>query len=298
MAYIPVVWQNEVPNGLPLRYKITDFDGTVLAEGAMIELLNALTPGTPVNATNLNHIEQGVKTAQDTADSGVSKANAAQGAANLAQTAANTAQATANTAKTSAATAQTAANSAAASASAAQATANTANTGATNALAAAASAQSTANTANTAAATANTNANAAMTEALARVPIIGYAERTTEFSTASKTFVDVTSLSVNINMPSTGTVLVWVSGTFRAAALYDAAEVLLVIDGTASGATAKKSCNSATTDVSWVPFSLVFRKTGVLAGTRTIKLQARQAGPGTSTIYIDTGNIMVLAYQD
>jgi hypothetical protein len=298
MAYIPVVWTNEVPNGLPLRYKITDFDGTVLAEGAMIELLNAVVPGTPVNAANLNHLEQGVKTAQDTADSGVSKANAAQGAANLAQTAANTAQATANTAKTSAAAAQTSANSAAASASAAQSTANTANTGATNALAAAASAQSTANTANANANTAIGDAAAAMTEALARAAIFGYAERTTEFSTASEAFVDVTSLSVTVNMPAAGTIMVWASGSIRAASLYGAANVRAVIDGTASPVTAKKSNNSATTDISWVPFNIIYRK-AVTAGAKVVKLQMQQSGgPGNGTVYMETGNIMVLAFQD
>jgi hypothetical protein len=284
MAYIPVVWTNEVPNGLPLRYKITDFDGTVLAEGAMIELLNALTPGTPVNATNLNHIEQGVKTAQDTADSGVSKANAAQGSANLAQTAANTAQATANTAKTNAAAAQTAANSAAASASAAQATANTANTTAINAAAAAASAQSTANT--------------ALAEATERIPIIGYAERTTEFSTASETFVDVTSLSVTVTMPAAGTILVMASGSIRAASMYGAANVRAMIDGTASPVTAKKSNNSATTDISWVPFNIVYRK-AVTAGSKVVKLQMQQSGgSGNGTVYMETGNILVLAFQN
>jgi hypothetical protein len=304
-VYQVTEWKNETPNGLPLRYKLTDLDGTIISEGALIELLNQVVPGTPVNATNLNKIEQGIKAASDTADSALSKANTAQGSANLANTAAGKAQTAADAAKASAAAAQTSANSAAASASAAQSTANSASTGATNALAAAASAQSTANTANTAANTANTNASnaaadaaAALAAALARVPIFGYAERTTEFSTPSATPVDVTGLSVTLNLPGPCTVVAMASGAIRGDALYAAARVQISIDGVLGAIEAHKSVNSATTDISWVPFGINGYKANVPAGNRVIKVTLKNASGGNGNAIMENGNLIVAAFRN
>jgi hypothetical protein len=291
-------WKNETPNGLPLRFRITDLDGSIISEGALIELLNLVIPGTPVDATHLNKIEQGIKAASDTADNGLSKANAAQGAANLANTAAGKAQTAADAAKASAATAQTAANSAAASASAAQSTANTANTGATNALAAAASAQSTANTANTAAGNAAAAAANALAEATERIPLFGYAERTTEFSTASATPVDVTGLSVTLNLPGPCTVIAMASGTIRGDALYAAALVQISIDGVLGAIEAHKSVNSATTDISWVPFGINGYKANVPAGSRVIKVTLKNASGGNGNAIMEKGNLIVTAYRN
>lgn len=64
MAYSPTTWSDEVPNTSPLRYKITLNGGTVLAADATIELITPVTAGTPVNATNLNKLEQGIAKAR------------------------------------------------------------------------------------------------------------------------------------------------------------------------------------------------------------------------------------------
>lgn len=58
--YEPIGFENEVPSATPLKYKITDDTEGVIAESATIELETPVTPGTPLNATNLNHIEQGI----------------------------------------------------------------------------------------------------------------------------------------------------------------------------------------------------------------------------------------------
>lgn len=68
--YVPKSWADEVPNTTPLRFKITLSNGTVLAADATIELVTAITAGTPVNASNLNHMEQGIKAAQDGVNAG------------------------------------------------------------------------------------------------------------------------------------------------------------------------------------------------------------------------------------
>lgn len=58
--YEPIGFKNEVPSTTPLKYKIIDDTEGVIAESATIELETPVTPGTPLNAENLNHIEQGI----------------------------------------------------------------------------------------------------------------------------------------------------------------------------------------------------------------------------------------------
>lgn len=58
--YEPIGFEDEVPNATPLKYKITDDTEGVIAESATIELETPVIPGTPLNAANLNHIEQGI----------------------------------------------------------------------------------------------------------------------------------------------------------------------------------------------------------------------------------------------
>jgi hypothetical protein len=84
IIYEPTVWENEVPNGSPTRYAITKSDGTVLDPGATIEIINLVTPGTPLDATHLNKMEQGIKSAQESANNADSDAATAQSAANQA----------------------------------------------------------------------------------------------------------------------------------------------------------------------------------------------------------------------
>lgn len=108
--YVKRVWENEVPNGAP-RYRITMPDGSII-EGASIELLNEVSPGTPVNAQNLNHIEDGIYNAQETANTASASAILAQSLANIATANAATAQASANTGIANASAAQELASSA------------------------------------------------------------------------------------------------------------------------------------------------------------------------------------------
>lgn len=266
MAYVKTVWTNEIANGLPLRYKITNFDDTVIAEGATIEMLNNPVPGTPVNATNLNKLETGLEAAAAVADTGVAAAAAAQGTANLANSAATTAQATANTGVANAATAQSSASSAAAAAAAAQGTANTA-------ITAAATAQTTANTGVTNAATAQATANSALAKAAHNLSMVDLAS---EVSAAGETaYAD--ALTATVTLTATGRIRVRAYGRMRGSALYSSPAARLVIDGTADAFLTGFQLGLDPADQSWRPFAAEWFRAGIGAGTRMVKLQFRNA---------------------
>lgn len=125
-------------------------------------------------------------------------------------------------------------------------------------------------------------------------PLFASANNTSGFETASATYVDITSLLVNINMPTAGTILAFASGSFRAAQVYDAITLRLMIDGTASDVVAAKSCNGSQ-DVSWVPFTSVFVKV-VSAGTRVVKAQLANTGAGHNTVYMGNANIIAIGF--
>jgi hypothetical protein len=105
--YTPQAWQDEIPQTTPLRFKITLANGTVLAADATIELVTPVTPGTPINAARLTHMEEGIDTAQDTANDALDAANSAQTAATAAEDAAEDAETAAAAATTTAGTANT-----------------------------------------------------------------------------------------------------------------------------------------------------------------------------------------------
>ncbi len=66
--YTPTNWENETPISSPVKYRIVDdVLGEVVSSGT-IEIITSVTAGTPLNSTLLNHIEQGIKDAQDTAN--------------------------------------------------------------------------------------------------------------------------------------------------------------------------------------------------------------------------------------
>lgn len=77
-TYTPTVWEDEAPASTPVKYSITDDTNGVLAASAEIAPVTTIAPGTPLNATNLNKIENGVKTAQDDANIAIAAAAAAQ----------------------------------------------------------------------------------------------------------------------------------------------------------------------------------------------------------------------------
>lgn len=59
--YTKTTWTNETPYSTPIKYAITDDSAGVVAASATIELVfPATAEGTPVSATNLNHMEQGI----------------------------------------------------------------------------------------------------------------------------------------------------------------------------------------------------------------------------------------------
>jgi hypothetical protein len=126
-------------------------------------------------------------------------------------------------------------------------------------------------------------------------PLFASAVNTSGFETASTPYVDITSLSVSVTMPSAGTILAFASGSFRAAQVYDAASLRLMIDGTASDVVSTKSCNSGSTDISWVPFCAVFSK-NVTAGVKIIKAQFANTGAGHNTVYLGNSNLIAVGF--
>ena len=58
--YTPVTWSDEVPGESPIKYIITDDVNGELGGSATIAMKTAPTVGTSLNATNMNHIEQGI----------------------------------------------------------------------------------------------------------------------------------------------------------------------------------------------------------------------------------------------
>jgi hypothetical protein len=280
--YTPTQWKNETPDSVPLLYRITNSSGPVISESALIELLTVVTPGTPVNATNLNHIETGISDAQTTANEATAAAEAAQSLAAAGVSNAAAAQSTANTAVSAAAAAQATANSAVGAASNAQTTANTG-------VESASAAQTTANTA-------LANAAAALTAANARAGIFSSLDNAAGFSTSSSSYLDVTGSSLTVNMPAAGTIIAFASGSMRAPNTYDSCSLRLVIDGTNAPNPATKYC-SGSTDSSWVPFCTLWMK-HVSSGNRTIKLQLSNQGAGGGTVQIGATSLVVFALRD
>jgi hypothetical protein len=62
MAYTKTTWANELPSE-PIRYDILEDDNTPLYEDVQINLASSVVAGTPVNAANLNKIEDGIEAA-------------------------------------------------------------------------------------------------------------------------------------------------------------------------------------------------------------------------------------------
>lgn len=104
--------------------------------------------------------------------------------------------------------------------------------------------------------------------------IAGMVQRTSEFSTASASFVDVTSVSFTLSLPSACTVLVMASGSMRIGVAGNEAHFRAMVDGVGDGSYSMVSAYDAG-DLGWKPLGYTYLKTGVGAGTRTIKAQLR-----------------------
>jgi hypothetical protein len=68
MPYIPTVWSNETPASTPIKYTITDDDLGEIAASATIAAATSITPGTPLDSTNLNKMEEGIRAAMEEAE--------------------------------------------------------------------------------------------------------------------------------------------------------------------------------------------------------------------------------------
>lgn len=77
MPYTKQTWQDEVPQSAPVKYSITDDALGEIATSAIIEVETPIAAGSPVNAARLNHMEDGIETAQTTAETAAETANAA-----------------------------------------------------------------------------------------------------------------------------------------------------------------------------------------------------------------------------
>jgi len=71
MPYNKTNWENEVPQTTPVKYEIVDDTSGIIAASATIDPVTIITPGTPLNSTNLNKLEEGVRVAQETAEAQV-----------------------------------------------------------------------------------------------------------------------------------------------------------------------------------------------------------------------------------
>ena len=65
MSYTPTEWTDEVPASTPVKYTVRDSGGSILYDDVTIEVKTSLTPGTQLNAANMNKLEGGV---EDNAD--------------------------------------------------------------------------------------------------------------------------------------------------------------------------------------------------------------------------------------
>lgn len=73
MPYTKQTWTDEVPASTPVRYKISESTDGDITPDAKIEVVTSVTAGSPVNATRLNYMEDGIETAQETAEAAIPK---------------------------------------------------------------------------------------------------------------------------------------------------------------------------------------------------------------------------------
>jgi hypothetical protein len=78
MPYVPTVWEDEVPDSSPVKYKLEDDTAGVLGASVEITTVTDITPGTPLNASKMNKIEAGIEAAQAAAEAAQADADAAQ----------------------------------------------------------------------------------------------------------------------------------------------------------------------------------------------------------------------------
>lgn len=127
----------------------------------------------------------------------------------------------------------------------------------------------------------------------------GIVTNANQFTTTNTTYTDVTGFTVSITTTKTCTILAWCRAHVENGTVDENSRMQLVIDGTNSGEAinARRTTNS----LQGVMMEIFGRKTGVAAGTITVKGQVRSGNTGTTTFYgpdvqASAGNgIMVIA---
>jgi hypothetical protein len=132
--------------------------------------------------------------------------------------------------------------------------------------------------------------------AIGAIPGLLHAKATVDYNASdqvisSSTFADITGATVNIVTTRTCTIRMIGTGTIAAGGGGQRALVQGVIGGTGSGDTVHTSMTV------YVPFTVVYYRTGVSAGTITCKLQGRGNTAGNSGIFHE-GRIVVEAFVE
>jgi len=85
-TYTKVVWVDEVPSATPVEYILTDDINGILGANTTIAVVTPLTTvGTPMTATNLNRMDDGIYQAQEDANAAQATADAAAISCTLAE---------------------------------------------------------------------------------------------------------------------------------------------------------------------------------------------------------------------
>ena len=103
----------------------------------------------------------------------------------------------------------------------------------------------------------------------ARLSAISYIVQGAEFTTTSTSYVDMTGLTTNLTITRQSTILMIVSGNAK----IDTALYSVVFKGVINGVSDSKEVSSQFEG--YVPLSYIYAKTGMTAGTYTVKLQMR-----------------------
>ena len=261
MPYTPTTWQDETPASTPIKYKITDDSSGVLGNSAKIELVTSVTPGTPINATNLNKMENGIQTAQSTAETGVTNAAAAQATANAAVPK-----------SLSTAIGQILYS------TASGIWASLVKPSVRSFLQ-------------------NTNAGALSWEAL--FGIHAKAIKTYDAgvqSIVAATYQDVTNASQNIVTTKTCTIVMIATGCWGCDNAAFSGYARPVINGNAPATDAGSAQLQSSTG--FYPFTVLHYVTGVPAGTITCKIQGKLSATGSVHLYFSAGTIMLFAIEE
>lgn len=118
-----------------------------------------------------------------------------------------------------------------------------------------------------------------------------------EFTTLSTSLVDITGAGVDLVTTRQSTIMLLASGWIRAD--YTGAEAAIVgsIGATVDTNSVRRSCQNASYDASYVPFSYVFFVTGVAAGTVHCKLQLKSSN-ASATAHCGSINLIAIGIPE